>query len=405
MKKLTALLLALVMVLAMNATAFAVADLPANGKVTSSEETLKIKKEIAFFAPNGTEIQYPAISYSYAIAPATGADGTITDDDGDTANVKVGVAGAVTMGADKTAVFNKDKVVASANGALVSDEFEITVDASQFDYAGIYRYELTESIVGDMAELGYVAANGANKEHRYLDVYIGYNNSDPAALEVKGYVLFRNATPDKTFTPATEGTKTEGFVHEGSDLNYKDDEYVDKYSAYNVTITKKVTGTMGDKSNEFPFYAAISDAPVSSDIVITVAGGTVAELAELASGEVAKTEIAALADSETVTIKGIPVNATVTINENNNTAATYVVSTEGLTGGPTGNVTGNTDSGAGTVTSADVDTKAVTFTNNLDDVSQTGVVLRFAPYALMLGAGVALFIILKVRKNKAVDEA
>ena len=47
--------------------------------------------------------------------------------------------------------------------------------------------------------------------------------------------------------------------------------------------------------------------------------------------------------------------------------------------------------------------KTIAFTNNLEQISPTGVALRFAPYAIMLGAGVALFIILKVRKNKAAE--
>jgi len=412
MKKLTALLLALVMVLAMNATAFAAADLPANGKVTTGDTELTIKKEVGFFAPDGTTINYPEITYTYDIVPVTGVNATIKDAANHQATVKDGVAGAVTMGTDNTAVIGPGSVDAKPAGTIKDDTFAIkVVEPMVFTSAGIYRYRITEA-VSDMDKLGYEEATN-NKDDRYLDVYIG-NKADGSGLEVKGYVLFYNADANKSFdgTDTTTLTqKTEGFVHEDKDPDndYSDDAYLDKYKAYNVTITKEVTGAMGDKNNPFPFGVAISDAPVTSDIVITVddtsANSADPALVALANGEVTMKNIATLKHGQSVTIKGIPVGAKVSIKETNDTADTYTVSTEGLDTPVSGSVTGGTDSGVGDVKSDVVATKDVKFTNNLEDVSQTGVVLRFAPYALMLGAGIALFIILKVRKNKAVEEA
>lgn len=407
MKKIGALVLALVMVLAMNVNAFAATVLPAGGKVTTGDTELTIKKEIAFFAPDTTEINYPAISYTYTIAPATDAAGTITDSAGNTATVKVGVTDGVVMGTDNKAVFVAGSVAASTTGALKEDSFAVSVVLAKFSSAGIYRYQLTEACDNDMAKLGYVEATGTNNEKRYLDVYIGNGAS---GLEVKGYVLFYNASGNKTIDSSDdESFKTEGFVHEGGDSNYTNDLYVDKYSAYNVTITKEVTGTMGDKNNPFPFSVEITGAPVNSTILINVDGANatspILSLAALDNGEVAMAQIAALKDGQSVTIKGIPVGAKVSIKEKNNTADAYKLTTTGLGTAANGTVTAGADSGVDDVESDVVATKDVKFTNTLEEVSQTGVVLRFAPYALMLGAGVALFIILKVRKNKAVEEA
>lgn len=411
MKKLTALLLALIMVLAMNATAFAATDLPAGGKAQTDDTELTIKKEVGFFAPDGTTINYPEITYTYTIAPVTGVNATIKDDAGHQATVKDGVAGAVTMGTDNTAVIGPGSVDAKAAGTIKDDTFAIkVVEPMVFTSAGIYRYKITEA-VSDMDKLGYEEAT-TNNEDRYLDVYIG--NKAGGGLEVKGYVLFYNADANKSFdgTDTTTLTqKTEGFVHEDKDPDndYSDDTYLDKYKAYNVTITKEVTGTMGDKNNPFPFGVAISDAPVNSDIVITVDGtnATTADptLVALASGAVTMKNIATLKDGQSVTIKGIPVGAKVSIKENNNTADAYTLTTTGLDNAADGTVNAGADSTTGDVKSTVVATKDVKFTNNLEDVSLTGVTLRFAPYAIMLGAGVVLFIILKSRKNKAVEEA
>ena len=46
----------------------------------------------------------------------------------------------------------------------------------------------------------------------------------------------------------------------------------------------------------------------------------------------------------------------------------------------------------------------ITYTNNLDQISPTGVVLRFAPYFAMFAAGAALFIILGIKRRKSEEE-
>ena len=85
-KKLGALLLALVLVLSLGATAFADSDLAGDGvdgSKTATESSTKVTlyKELTVFNPSAAAVNAPTISYAYEIAGAAGGS-TITDADG-----------------------------------------------------------------------------------------------------------------------------------------------------------------------------------------------------------------------------------------------------------------------------------------------------------------------------------
>ena len=126
-----------------------------------------------------------------------------------------------------------------------------------------------------------------------------------------------------------------------------------------------------------------------------------------------------LKGGEKITIKGLPAGTLVEVQENAVAADNYNITAkvENMDGSaaiesanydtPASSTT-HTESAyttKGTVKGNTTDDGAITYLNYRAAISPTGVVLRIAPYAIMLGAGVVLFIILKSRKNKAVEEA
>ena len=378
-----------VMSLAMGTAAFA------------ADTSMTIEKEIAFFNPQSAiEINYPAVEYTYSIAPVNPGAATVNDGTS-TVTVKQGVAGGVTMASDSTASFKAGSVAASQTGVLLKDTFGIQVDLTKFAAAGVYRYALTEAAPENLAALGYEMAT-ESVGTRYLDVYIinGENGR-----EVQSMILFYGSETT-SLSEANASAKTSGFVSEAGETDYSNDGYVDKYKTYNVDISKTVTGGLGDKTNLFPINASVTAGASASDIVIpasvkTNTSGTAnAANITLASGAAADAVVANLADGDIAQFIGIPVGSTLNISETNNTADTYQVTTEGLDPALTNaSVEAGATSAAGSVTATAVEAKAVGFTNNLDQISPTNVVLRFAPYLFILGAAILLLLVMRRRKS------
>ena len=113
---------------------------------------------------------------------------------------------------------------------------------------------------------------------------------------------------------------------------------------------------------------------------------------------------------DTVTFIGLPESTTATITETNDTADLYTVTAADVNGALTMSETSSgskvytTAANAVTKgTTAGSETNTVVVTNTLEEVSPTGVIVRYAPYIIMLGAAVALVVL--VNKSKRHNEA
>ena len=455
MKKLVSLILAIMMIAAVGA-AWAATDVYTGSEKSEALVTgtsIPLTKGIVLFNTDGSEIREPNISYTYTVTPvieATASQGepiasvTVTDDGSRnsnnpvTVNVYDGVAGAFTSSLTLTFSDTKtengssvpNKHTAAQSGTEVEKTGNLTVTLSAFEHAGIYRYKITEvANPTDVTSVGLDARTNYDSV-RFLDVYIKNGTN---GLEMYGAVIFKSTVAnaiDSTNGDITTSTeKTTGFEPSvgstGGPTTYEADTNVDKYHTFNLEVNKTITGGLADKTHDFPFEITLTGAK-EADITVDYSNGsgTWADGSTLTTGFAsapatfvidnnAKILTPKLSNTDTVKITGIPAGTTVLVKETNDTYDQYTPSITTQTGftGLTLTNTGAMTAGTGTTqlsAAATINDKTqnsvIGLTNNLAEVSPTGYVTRFAPYALILIGGIALLVIaMKRRKHTEED--
>lgn len=460
-KRISALVLALVMVLAMSVTAFADGEATLTGgevggftnpdTPTSQNKTIILKKELTAYNVDGVAVKAPTITYTYAIT--AGAAGlNVTDATSDhTSGVAVTtptLAGAhpesVTItgtSANTIAWTNADELTTDTAGSANTKDLKIDFSNVVFSTPGVYRYVITETpaVGSSYAATGVTETTDSTNGHvRYLDVYVRANPSGvtsngtiAADWDIYGYVCMYDSeaiTPDGD-TTILGAMKTNGFV---SGTNDGTEIKADSYYTYNLTVSKSVTNdTYGAATHAYPFTVIFTNATIDQSIDIigssvaayttgTAGGFTEPAAAALSTGTTKG--ILTLKDSSSQKYVGIPMGTSVEVYETNDvTGVTYLVTTvtDGTTPGTVDNAvtwgTAPTEATAqaatkeayqstkATITTSagtDDDTShTIAINNNLQIISPTGVALRIAPYAIMLFVGIALFVITRRREN------
>lgn len=218
-------------------------------------------------------------------------------------------------------------------------------------------------------------------------------------------------------------------VSEDELTNYGGDRVVNFYAHYkkatsNVTITKQVTGLLGDTNKEFAFNVSITQNNAACTGVTAKKGDqTVSDLTNFT-----------LKHNETVTLENVPIGATITVTEVT-PGEHYNVSATGHNGEKNGgnNVTFTYVAVANTATASDadeadlmllsmdedtavdadgdavaydsgikVDNNRIIVTNRATLIPDTGVLLDTLPYIVILAVvagGVALLMLRKHRKE------
>ena len=458
MKKIGALLLAIMMIAVVGLAYATDADDTYTGSgndnadnftgLTANPQTIPITKGIVFFNANGSAVYEPNVTFKYEVAPdtAVAADGTtatVTDDVPVVRNVYPGPAeGVIGTTISFAANTTNGTHTAAADGTEVEKTEALTLNISKFERPGIYRYIITESVMSpatgadDSAKLqavGLTARNANYDNTRYLDVYIRNGSS---GLEMYGAVIFKTtgASGDEGKDSITTTTKkTTGFEPNptGDDsITYENDPNVDKYYTYDFTVKKTVSGSMADKNHEFPFYVTVSNSisgamfTYTADNTETFTDATNARgvvtltAANFSIGSNADTSNLTLKNNDTIKLVGLPssqaTELAVVVKEFNNTYDQYTASVSAVSttqpsiaktndtiesNGVMNASTGSVETASFDVKTNDVASQILTIENNLTEISPTGVVLRIAPYALMLAAGIFLLLISRKRKN------
>ena len=425
MKKLVALLLSIVMILGVTGVATAsnitAEEVENTGAGASAAHVVALKKTLKLIdTKTGIVLYAPEITYQYTLNTAAltaeelgyntvaGDDGAlneayktdaksiseagITVKDGATADGKP----TVTIADPGTISFsNEDTVAADKNTGNDGDNLivkSLGITTAAGSVPGIYRFKITESIASGSKTkaVAGVTESDSYTEDRFLDVYVTYNEAG-TDLEVSNVVLFRYDSEEKTTI------KTEGWTS-SNDL--------DTYETVDVTVTKNITGNLADKNHEFPFSFNVTDPATGSlysymdDNHAIVAGAAFGQAVNVSYGDAV-----ALANGKSFVIYGVPKNSdtksTVTVSEKNDTLDNYTCTTDGFDSDlDEVLVTSNTASSEVKKAGIAADAASLKFTNNLENISPTGVVLRIAPYVLILAAGIALLLISRKRKDK-----
>jgi len=203
----------------------------------------------------------------------------------------------------------------------------------------------------------------------------------------------------------------------------------DMYYTYNVEVSKVVTGAMGDTEHEFPFAATVTEYGNMKWLVkgaISADGSTTNDSYTSELGNVVNYN---LKNGDKAIIIGLPPFAKVNFTETQDTESVYTVTVKNGAATPA-EITpvfsdGNTNKLAakavtvkaynegqevttynksGTVYTAKLDAVAgvtkTEYTNDLPQVSPTGVVLRVAPYVFILAAAAMLVVLAKRRQDE-----
>jgi len=401
-KKLSAVTLALAVAMVLCVTAFAVGEATLTNGVAKNSTTdyatisnvLNIPKSI-HVTGSVAKVYGPTVTYSYNIAGADISGAPTVNDGTHTARpVKVGVTDGVTL---STVAFASSELTLDGGSYDVTENLTATVNLSKFTAPGIYRYEITEN-TGNTALLYSAGVTRPKEDHFFLDVYIKNDNEEVGGVttevrKVYGFVLL-NA--NESITTDNAGT------YKVSTLT------TDEYRTMDISVTKNVTGDMGDKNHEFPFTIAVTNNGLK---FYSGEGSVDAEAADTTSLS------ANLKNGESFVIKGLNPKATVMFTETNDTPDEYTVNVTGATSAVTGSIAASGTKSTSALPVSNYDTvnradnvatvptasnSAITFTNNLDAISPTGVALRYAPYLAMMGAGVVALPLTHRKKEEEV---
>ena len=283
-------------------------------------------------------------------------------------------AKAVTIGSVTYAEGNLSKTTDAAS-APVTQPVAVAVTAGSYQSVGYYYYEFREK-AGNTAGVTYAADTCA--------VRVAVVNDDSGALKIDSVRLYK--------------------VNADGSLGDKAENVTNVYAAGSLSVTKTVTGNMGDRNREFDVtvtFTAPAGTEIHAPIAISTSAGITGNPTEavINAAKTGATASVKVKDGTTVVFSNIPKGVTYQVTETQ--ADGYHTpkynGTESA-GGKSGTIT-DTAAGAGTVGM----TQSVEIENKRETTIDTGIFLSDLPYVLVL-AGIAaaalLFFAGKKRRDR-----
>ena len=375
-KTIGAIALAAVMMMGMQVSAFA-AETEGNAAETEGNAAAE---SVDVYSPTITSVfrtsegdnaaNLPAVTFNYSIAAGTAQAAT---DSTPKINAGIGEPGV------------NSAVHAKTESGDTEDEQDVTFDFSgvNFSEAGIYRYNVTETLgESTVADDITIDVDNENTGAYILDVYVQKENG--------GFTPF-------AYVLSKDGAMTEAFGDDETTATYtnKVDRITNEYTTYDLTVSKTIIGDMA--ANSFDFTIDLAGVP--ADVIFRQDNTD-------KSGDGDITLNANLGNEQSTTITGLPSTVSYKIQEAVNQLEGYQVEVadNNESAGAQYNWIGDEGSAEafGSSEAAVIgkfDT-TVDYTNTLNNISPTGLVLRYAPYILILAAGIALVVIAVRRKSR-----
>ena len=347
LKKLFAGVVAAAMIATMSFPAFAARPTPnvgANGLVTITKSYKVVGSE---------EKKAPAETFNFTVTPGATVNG---------AEKTVEKSEATTIPAMAA---NSDEKTVEFTALTEDGTGTFTVDVANLNITkpGIYYYTVTET-PSNTAGVDYAA--------------------DPMIMVITaGYA---DDGEDSTLSYWVG-------LHDSKEFNNKNKPFENTYTAGSLKVTKKVTGSLGNKDKKFNIDVTFT-APAGKTVksIITYVNNGEKSIAPAAwtlnttTNQYEATVTVELAHKGFVQFNNIPKDVTYIVEEQDYSREEYTATYE--------------DSKSGTIAN---DVKSTTITNQRgDDTIDTGVILDNAPYMLMLAvvAGGAMTLVIKKRREE-----
>ena len=301
----------------------------------------------------------------YTYAPNTSFKFTVATAGATTYNkevVKAGVDGGLYFKSGKDSIVYSPDLYDDLSGGYLNTT-DLSINASVFKETGIYHYTLTET-EGDYEGITY--------DITPRDVYVYVYQNDTTRAYYVGGTIIKDGLDDE---------KDSCFINDYGEEND---------TTHDLTITKKVTGTMGDHNKEFTFNVKVTGATGECYYVLVKEdSSTTAVASKITSGTAAAYKIK---DTGSIQIYGL--------TESDNVNVTEADPGDGYTVTSSTTATKLTASGATVSGNVVADATTATVTNDKGS-TPTGLVFNYGPYVLMIAlAGAMAFFFLRKRNEE-----